>query len=55
MTPREAIAVEEQVSLTDEAALTVLESEAFEPQPLEPNAARSNSDRSRRAWILSKP
>jgi sigma-54 dependent transcriptional regulator, flagellar regulatory protein len=34
----EAIDVEEQVPLTDEAALTVLESEAFEPQPLEPNA-----------------
>jgi sigma-54 specific flagellar transcriptional regulator A len=33
----EAIAVEEQVALSDEAALTVLESEAFEPQPLEPN------------------
>jgi sigma-54 dependent transcriptional regulator, flagellar regulatory protein len=34
----EAIDVEEQVPLTDEAALTVLESEAFEPQPLEPPA-----------------
>jgi sigma-54 dependent transcriptional regulator, flagellar regulatory protein len=34
----EAIDVEEQVPLTDEAALTVLESEAFEPQPLEPSA-----------------
>jgi sigma-54 specific flagellar transcriptional regulator A len=33
----ESIAVEEQVPLTDEAALTVLESEGFEPQPLEPN------------------
>jgi sigma-54 specific flagellar transcriptional regulator A len=33
----EAIHVEEQVSLTDEAALTVLESDAFEPNPLEPN------------------
>jgi sigma-54 dependent transcriptional regulator, flagellar regulatory protein len=35
--PSQAIAVEEQVSLSDEAALTVLESEAFEPQPLEPS------------------
>jgi sigma-54 dependent transcriptional regulator, flagellar regulatory protein len=34
----EAIDVEEQVPLSDEAALTVLESEAFEPQPLEPSA-----------------
>jgi len=34
----EAIDVEEQVPLTDEAALTVLESEGFEPQPLEPSA-----------------
>lgn len=34
----EAIDVEEQVPLTDEAALTMLESEAFEPQPLEPSA-----------------
>ena len=33
----EAIDVEEQVPLTDEAALTVLESDAFEPQPLEPS------------------
>jgi sigma-54 specific flagellar transcriptional regulator A len=33
----EAIALEEQVSLTEEAALTVLESDSFEPQPLEPN------------------
>jgi sigma-54 specific flagellar transcriptional regulator A len=33
----QAIAVEEEVPLTDEAALTVLESEAFEPQPLEPS------------------
>jgi sigma-54 dependent transcriptional regulator, flagellar regulatory protein len=33
----EAIDVEEQVSLCDEAALTMLESEAFEPTPLEPN------------------
>jgi sigma-54 specific flagellar transcriptional regulator A len=32
----QAIAVEDQVPLSDEAALTVLESEAFEPQPLEP-------------------
>jgi sigma-54 specific flagellar transcriptional regulator A len=34
----EAIDVEEQVPLSDEAALTVLESEAFEPQPLVPSA-----------------
>jgi len=34
----EAIDVEENVPLTDEAALTVLESEAFEPQPLVPSA-----------------
>src|SRR5690349_12678953 len=34
----EAIDVEEQVPLTDEAARTVLESEAFEPQPLVPSA-----------------
>ena len=34
----EAIDVEEQLPLTDEAALTVLESEAFEPQPLVPSA-----------------
>ena len=34
----EAIDVEEQVPLTDEAALTVLESEAFEPEPLVPSA-----------------
>jgi sigma-54 dependent transcriptional regulator, flagellar regulatory protein len=33
----QAIAVEEQVSLSDEGALSVLESEAFEPQPLEPS------------------
>lgn len=33
----QAIAVEEQVALSDDAALTVLESEAFEPQPLEPS------------------
>jgi len=33
----QAIAVEDQVPLGDEAALTVLESEAFEPQPLEPD------------------
>jgi sigma-54 specific flagellar transcriptional regulator A len=33
----EAIAVAEQVALNDEAALTMLESEGFEPQPLEPN------------------
>ena len=33
----QAIAVEEHVPLTDEGALTVLESEAFEPQPLEPS------------------
>jgi sigma-54 specific flagellar transcriptional regulator A len=32
----QAIAVEDQVPLSDEAVLTVLESEAFEPQPLEP-------------------
>jgi sigma-54 specific flagellar transcriptional regulator A len=35
--PSQAIAVEEQVSLSDEAALTVLESETFEPRPLEPS------------------
>jgi sigma-54 dependent transcriptional regulator, flagellar regulatory protein len=34
--PSQAIAVEDQVPLTDEATLSVLESEAFEPQPLEP-------------------
>jgi sigma-54 specific flagellar transcriptional regulator A len=34
----EAIAVDEQVALSDEAALTVLESDAFDPQPLEPSA-----------------
>jgi sigma-54 specific flagellar transcriptional regulator A len=33
----QAIAVEEEVSLSDEGALTVLESEAFEPAPLEPS------------------
>jgi sigma-54 dependent transcriptional regulator, flagellar regulatory protein len=33
----QAIAVEDQVPLTDDAALTVLESEAFEPNPLEPS------------------
>jgi len=33
----QAIAVEEHVPLTYEGALTVLESEAFEPQPLEPS------------------
>jgi sigma-54 specific flagellar transcriptional regulator A len=33
--PSQAIAVEGQVPLTDEATLSVLESEAFEPQPLE--------------------
>jgi sigma-54 specific flagellar transcriptional regulator A len=33
----QGIAVEDQVALSDEGALTVLESEAFEPQPLEPN------------------
>jgi sigma-54 specific flagellar transcriptional regulator A len=33
--PSQAIAVEDQVPLTDEATLSVLESEAFEPQPLE--------------------
>ena len=33
----QAIAVEEQVSLSDESALTMLESEAFEPEPLEPS------------------
>src|SRR5215469_12403721 len=33
----QAIAVEDQVPLTDDAALTVLESEAFEPRPLEPS------------------
>jgi sigma-54 specific flagellar transcriptional regulator A len=33
----QAIAVEDEVPLTDEAALSVLESDAFEPQPLEPN------------------
>jgi sigma-54 dependent transcriptional regulator, flagellar regulatory protein len=33
----QSIAVEESVSLSDEGALTVLESEAFEPAPLEPS------------------
>jgi sigma-54 specific flagellar transcriptional regulator A len=33
--PSQAIAVEDQVPLTDEATLSVLESDAFEPQPLE--------------------
>jgi len=33
----QAIAVEQQVSLSDESALTMLESEAFEPEPLEPS------------------
>jgi sigma-54 dependent transcriptional regulator, flagellar regulatory protein len=33
----QAIAVEDQVPLNDDAALTVLESEAFEPNPLEPS------------------
>jgi sigma-54 specific flagellar transcriptional regulator A len=33
----QGIAVEEAMPLTDEGALTMLESEAFEPQPLEPN------------------
>ena len=33
----QAISVEDQVPLTDDAALTVLESDAFEPQPLEPS------------------
>jgi sigma-54 specific flagellar transcriptional regulator A len=33
----QSIAVEEEVQLSDEGALTVLESEAFEPQPLEPS------------------
>src|SRR6202045_1996086 len=33
----QAIAGEDQVSLSDEGALTVLESEAFEPEPLEPS------------------
>ena len=33
----QAIAVEEEVSLSDEGALSVLESEAFEPRPLEPS------------------
>jgi sigma-54 dependent transcriptional regulator, flagellar regulatory protein len=33
----QAIAVEEEVSLSDEGALTMLESEGFEPQPLEPS------------------
>ena len=33
----QAIAVEDQVALNDDAALSVLESEAFEPHPLEPN------------------
>ena len=33
----QAIAVEDQVALTDDAALTVLESESFEPHPLEPS------------------
>jgi sigma-54 specific flagellar transcriptional regulator A len=34
--PSQAIAVEDQVPLTDEATLSVLESEVLEPQPLEP-------------------
>ena len=33
----QAIAVEDQVSLSDDAALTMLESEGFEPHPLEPS------------------
>ena len=33
----QAIAVEEEVSLSDEGALTMLESDAFEPRPLEPS------------------
>jgi sigma-54 dependent transcriptional regulator, flagellar regulatory protein len=33
----QGIAVEEEMPLTEEGALTMLESEAFEPQPLEPN------------------
>src|ERR1700748_711886 len=33
----QAIAVEEELPLPDESALSVLESEAFEPQPLEPS------------------
>ena len=33
----QAIAVEEEVSLSDEGSLSVLESEAFEPRPLEPS------------------
>ena len=33
----QAIAIEDQVPLSDDAALSVLESEAFEPQPLEPS------------------
>ena len=33
----QAIAVEDHVALTDENALTMLESDAFEPQPLEPS------------------
>jgi sigma-54 specific flagellar transcriptional regulator A len=33
----QAIAVEEQLPLSDESALTMLESEAFEPEPLEPS------------------
>ncbi|MGH8323535.1 MAG: sigma-54 interaction domain-containing protein, partial [Steroidobacteraceae bacterium] len=33
----QAIAVEDHVALSDEAALSVLESEAFEPQPLDPS------------------
>ena len=33
----QSIAVEEEMALNDEAALTVLESESFEPQPLEPS------------------
>jgi len=32
----QVVAVEDHIPLTDEAALSVLESEAFEPQPLEP-------------------
>jgi sigma-54 dependent transcriptional regulator, flagellar regulatory protein len=37
--PSQAIAVEDQVPLSDEATLSVLESEAFEPQPLESGLA----------------
>jgi sigma-54 dependent transcriptional regulator, flagellar regulatory protein len=37
--PSQAIAVEEDLPLSDEAALQILESESFDPQPLEPQQA----------------